>query len=204
LDPRLAAPLTDAALTPYHAIKRSLSLLVPGTAAVVIGVGGLGHMAIQLLRAVSPSQVIAVDAASDKLELAEAVGADHVVAAGEGAAKTIRDLTGGRGAQAVFDFVVAQETVALGAAVASVNSQLTMVGLAGGVLPVGFGKVPFECSVSIPYWGSRPELIEVLALAGEGRIKPEIEEFSLEEGPLAYERMRAGKLRGRAVLVPNG
>jgi propanol-preferring alcohol dehydrogenase len=86
--------------------------------------------------------------------------------------------------------------------VASVNSQLTIVGLAGGVLPVGFGKVPFECSVSIPYWGSRPELIEVLALARQGRIKPEIEEFSLDEGPLAYERMREGKLRGRAVLVP--
>src|SRR5665811_2498894 len=75
LDPRDAAPLTDAALTPYHAIKRSLHLLIPGSTAVVIGAGGLGHMAVQILRAISPARVIAVDISAEKLRLAREVGA---------------------------------------------------------------------------------------------------------------------------------
>ena len=79
LDPRDAAPLSDAALTPYHAIKRSLHLLVPGSTAVVIGVGGLGHMAVQILRALSPARVIAVDTSAEKLALAREVGADETV-----------------------------------------------------------------------------------------------------------------------------
>ena len=93
LDPRDAAPLSDAALTPYHAIKLALHQLVPGTSAVVIGVGGLGHMAVQILRALSPTRVIATDIDPGKLELARAVGAEHTVASGEHAAEEIRELT---------------------------------------------------------------------------------------------------------------
>lgn len=95
LDPRDAAPLTDAALTPYHAVKRSLELLVPGSTAVVIGVGGLGHMAVQILRALSPSRVIAVDASREKLGLATDVGAHEALEAGDDAAVAILDLTDG-------------------------------------------------------------------------------------------------------------
>src|SRR4051812_33012397 len=82
LDPVDAAPLTDAGLTPYHAVKRSLALLVPGTTAVVIGAGGLGHMAVQLLRALTPSTIIAVDQRKEALTTALEVGADHGVLAG--------------------------------------------------------------------------------------------------------------------------
>jgi alcohol dehydrogenase, propanol-preferring len=80
LDPREAPPLSDAALTPYHAVKRSLGVLVPGSTAVVIGVGGLGHMAVQILRALSPAQVIAVDNFPAKLALASEVGAELTLA----------------------------------------------------------------------------------------------------------------------------
>ena len=83
LDPVEAAPLSDAGLTPYHAIKRNLRKLVPGTSVVVIGVGGLGHMAVQILRAISAAQVIAADIDEGKLALARQVGADQVVRSGD-------------------------------------------------------------------------------------------------------------------------
>ena len=67
LDPVTSVALTDAGLTPYHAIKPSLAKLVGGTTAVVIGAGGLGHVGIQLLRALTPSRIIAVDVTEEKL-----------------------------------------------------------------------------------------------------------------------------------------
>lgn len=97
LDPVQAVPLTDAGLTPYHAVKRSLPKLVPGATAVVIGTGGLGHVAIQLLRAMTAVRVIALDVTEDKLALARAVGAHETVLSDKAAAARIRELTGGSG-----------------------------------------------------------------------------------------------------------
>lgn len=202
LDPVLAAPLTDAGLTPYHAIKRSLTRLVPGSTAVAIGIGGLGHMAVQMLRALSPAQVVAVDTDPGKLEHAREVGAHETVQAGEEAGDRIRELTRGLGAELVLDLVGAQPTMELGAAVVRPKGALTVVGLAGGQLPVGFGTVPFEAEVTIPYWGSRTELMEVLELARAGRITPQIVRFPLDRALEAYEKLRAGDLRGRAVITP--
>jgi alcohol dehydrogenase, propanol-preferring len=202
LDPVSAAPLTDAGLTPYHAIKRSLHRLVPGSTVVVIGVGGLGHMGVQILKALSASRVIAVDLDETKLALAREVGADETVASSAEAAAQIRELTHGLGAQLVLDFVGAEPTLRLAAQVARNDGEITIVGLAGGALPVAFGQVPFECPVSIPYWGSAVELMEVLALARDGLITPHIERFPLDRAGEAYERMRAGTLNGRAVIVP--
>ena len=105
LDPVRNVPLTDAGLTPYHAIKPSLPKLVPGSTAVVIGVGGLGHLAIQMLRALSATRVIAIDVGDDKLAFAREVGAHAAFASDPSAVEAVRDLTGGRGADAVFDFV---------------------------------------------------------------------------------------------------
>lgn len=204
LDPRDAAPLSDAALTPYHAIKRSLHLLAPGSTAVVIGVGGLGHMAVQILRALSPARVIAVDSSSEKLRLAAEVGAEETLEPGEGAAEAIRELTGGLGAELVLDNVGADETIALGAAVARFESHLTVVGLAGGAFQFGFGALPFEAQLTIPYWGTAIELIEVLDLARAGRIRAHVERFPLERAAEAYRRLREGSIDGRAVVCPHG
>jgi alcohol dehydrogenase, propanol-preferring len=204
LDPRDAAPLSDAALTPYHAIKRSLRLLVPGSTAVVIGVGGLGHMAVQILRAISPAQVIAVDVADDKLKLSREIGADEAVPAGEGAAEAIRELTGGLGVELVIDNVGSDDSMALAAEVVRFESDLNVVGLAGGKLEFAFGALPFESELTIPYWGTAIELIEVLALARAGKIRAHVEHFALEDAADAYERMRAGTLDGRAVICPHG
>ncbi|MFF8592188.1 NAD(P)-dependent alcohol dehydrogenase [Streptomyces sp. NPDC015220] len=204
LDPVAAVPLTDAGLTPYHAIKRSLPKLVAGSTAVVIGTGGLGHVAIQLLRAMTPARVIALDVTEDKLELARAVGAHEAVLSDAQAAGKVRDLTAGDGAQAVFDFVGVEPTVRTAAAVAGVEADVTIVGIGGAALPVGFGLLPFEVSVTAPYWGTRAELIEVLALARSGAVSVHTETFSLDDAPLAYERLHAGTVNGRAVILPHG
>jgi propanol-preferring alcohol dehydrogenase len=204
LDPVAAAPLTDAGLTPYHAIKRSLYRLVPGSTAVVIGVGGLGHMAIQILRALSSARIVAVDLDERRLELARHLGADEAVLSGEDASEQVRELTRGLGAELVLDFVGADATTSLAASIARPGGEIAVVGLAGGTLPVAIGSLPFECVVSIPYWGSAIELMEVLELARRGAIRPEIERFPLNRVEDAYQRLRDGTLTGRAVIVPHG
>ncbi|MEV5952481.1 NAD(P)-dependent alcohol dehydrogenase [Streptomyces sp. NPDC051987] len=203
LDPVQAAPLTDAGLTPCHAIRKSLPKLVPGSTAVVIGVGGLGHLAVQLLRALTPATVVALDVSKEKLELARAVGAHEALLSDGAAAARVRELTGGIGAEVVLDFVGAEATLAVAAAAVAVEGDVTIVGLGGGTLAVGFGGgLPFEVSASFPYWGSRRELMEVVELARQGLVTSHVETFTLDEAPAAYERLHAGDVNGRAVVLP--
>ena len=202
LDPVMAAPLTGAGLTPYHAVRRSWAKLPPGATAVVIGVGGLGHLGVQILKATTAARVIAVDTRPDALALARDLGADLTIASGDTAADQIRDATGGRGADVVLDFVGADATLALGAALARTVGDLTIVGIAGGTLPLSFFSVPYEVSVQTTYWGSRPELIEVLDLGARGLLRPKVTTFTLDEAAGAYRRLLAGELTGRAVIVP--
>ncbi|OSC62472.1 alcohol dehydrogenase, partial [Streptomyces sp. 4F] len=170
----------------------------------VIGAGGLGHVAIQLLRALTSARVVALDVSEDKLRLAREVGAHETVLSDEKAADAVRELTGGLGAEAVFDFVGAAPTVRTAGAVAAVEGDVTLVGIGGGSIPVGFGLLPFEVSVSAPYWGSRGELIEVLDLARSGAVSVHTETYSLDDAPLAYARLHEGKVNGRAVILPHG
>lgn len=204
LDPRPAAALADAALTPYHAIKKSLPRLRPGSTAVVIGVGGLGHAAVQLLRELSPATVIAVDVAADKLRLAEEAGAHHALPSGDETAPEIRKLTGGQGAALVLDCVGADPTMAIAAAAAAVDSDVAVVGLAGGTLPLRYGALAWDASIRIPYWGTRTELMEVVALAAAGRLNLHVETFPLDQALEVYRKLRAGEVAGRAVLLPHG
>ena len=82
-------------------------------------------------------------------------------------------------------------------------ADLTLVGIGGGTLPLGFFTVPYELSVATTYWGSLPELVEVIALARAGRISAHVQRIALDDAPAAYDRMRAGTLHGRAVVVPD-
>ncbi len=202
LDPVANAPLTDAGLTPYHAIKPSLSRLVPGSTAVVIGVGGLGHIAIQLLRALSPARIVALDIGDDKLAFAREVGAHAAFPSDPSSIEAVRDLTGGHGADLVLNLVGIQATADLAAKLAGPGTDIVMVGLGPGAIPVGMSTLPGGTSVRLPVWGTRPDLIDVLELARAGAIRVQTERFALAEGPLAYERLHARTLRGRAVLVP--
>jgi propanol-preferring alcohol dehydrogenase len=159
---------------------------------------------VQLLRAVSAARVIAVDVDAAKLELAHEVGAEETVAAGETAAARIRELTRGLGPIAVLDCVGSDVTMALAATVVRPGGAIQAIGLAGGKIPVGYGALPFDVSVTVPYWGSYGELVEVVELARAGKIRAHTEPFPLERAADAYERLRAGTLLGRAVITPHG
>lgn len=202
LDPVQNVALTDAGLTPYHAIKPALPKLVPGRVAVVIGAGGLGHMGIQILKAMSSATVVALDVREDARQLALDVGADYALPSDKSAIDEINKISGGLGATAVFDFVGADATLALASKMVHFESDLVIVGLGGGSIPVGFFRPAWETRVWSPYWGSRPELEEVLDLARVGAIHVETESFTLDEAPTVYERMHAGTLRGRGIVVP--
>jgi len=204
LDPREAAPLTDAALTSYHAVKRSIHLLGPGSTAVVIGTGGLGQMAIQVLKALSSAAtVVAVDTSVAKLETAKKMGADEVLISGDGAVKRIKEITNGQGANLVLDMVGVKPTLEMAAQISRVLGHVTIVGLGSGALPVNFHSPAKECSVAAPYWGSIPELMEVVSLAQAGKIKMLVEHFPLERADEAYHLLHDGKIQGRAVITPN-
>jgi propanol-preferring alcohol dehydrogenase len=202
LDPTEAAPLADAGLTPYHAIKHSLDRLVPGSTAVVIGAGGLGQMAVQLLGALSSAQIIVVDKAPDKLAQAQQVGANEALLSDEQTAGKIRDLSGGQGAELVLDFVGSNDTLALGAASLRAEGHLTIVGLALGTLPLSFFGVPYGSTVRTSYWGTIPELIELVALARAKKIRWNIETYPRHEAPQVYAKLAAGQISGRAVFTP--
>ncbi len=206
MSPATAAPLSDAALTPYHAIKRALPHLNADSVVVVIGVGGLGHMAVQLLRVLAPVRIVAADVDDTKLAQAKALGADEVVNnrnAGE-AAERIQTITGPRGARLVLDCIGVQPTVDLGAKLLGRNSVWTIVGLGGGHHDFHHGSTPYGTSMSSPYWGSRVELMEVIAMAREGRIHAETTEFLLEQAVDVYRKLKTGQISGRAVLIPTG
>ncbi|MFF0385421.1 NAD(P)-dependent alcohol dehydrogenase [Streptomyces sp. NPDC004286] len=204
LDPREAAPLSDAGLTSYHVVKRSLHLLGAGSTAVVIGAGGLGQMAIQILRALSAATtVVAVDTGPDKLETAGRLGADEALPAGDQAVARIKDMTRGQGAELVLDMVGVDPTLRMASQVAGILGDLTIVGLGGGALPVQFASPPHECSVAVPYWGYVTELMEVITLAQQQKIKTLVEYFPLERAGEAYQLMHDGKIKGRAVITPH-
>lgn len=203
LSPVQAAPLTDAGLTPYHAIARSRHLMIPGSTTVVIGAGGgLGHMAVQILAATTATEVVAVDTSAEGLALATNVGAGHGVISGPDAAAELNEITGGRGADVIIDCVGVDETLALAAVSARTLGHVTLVGIGGGTHPFSFFTQPYEVSFATTYWGSVTELMEVLALAEAGHIRAHIEQVPLAEAAAAYERLAAGELHGRAVVVP--
>jgi propanol-preferring alcohol dehydrogenase len=202
LSPAEAAPLTDAGLTPYHAVRRSLPKLVPGSTAVVIGIGGLGHLAVQILKATSAARVIAVDTKSDALDLALSVGADTVFEAGDTTARDVRTATGNRGADLVLDCVGSEVTLATAAACTRPLGDLTLLGVAGGSFGFSFLCPAYEVSVQSVYWGSRSELAEVLDLAARRLIRAESTIYPLEQALDGYRALAAGEVVGRAVMVP--
>ena len=201
LDPAAAAPLADAALTPYHAIRLCSHQLRPGSTAVVIGIGGLGHVAIQLLRALSAVRIVAVDVREDALTLAREAGAHATVLAEGLTPAELRAEIGRQGAALVLDCVASETTLELAAGAVGTGGELCYLGRGGGSLAVAPVRLPFEATVRLPSWGTLPELVEVVALAREGEIRIEVERIDLEHAIDGYRRLRLGEIRGRAVVV---
>ena len=202
IEPWQAAPLTDAGLTSYHAAKRCLPKLTPDTSVVVIGVGGLGHLAIEFLRELSGARIIAIDRDKKALGMARDRGADVCLMSDDFAAGAIRDATGGLGAMAVLDFVGIDSTMLLASQIVRRRGEIVVVGMGGGVLPFQNGLIPYGCSLTYTLGGSTKELAEVVAMAESGRIKPHIEKCSLNDIDDVYRRLHDNAISGRAVLVP--
>lgn len=202
LHPKDAAPLTDAGLTSYHAVKHARPWLTPDTAALIIGVGGLGHMGLAYLREIFGGTIIAVDNDADARTMAGQRGADIVLESNDDTAAAIRDATEGLGVRATFDFVGIQPTMDLAAAVTRSRGRIVLIGLGGGYLRVGFGSMAFDTSVVMPLGGSTPELAEVVALAENGRVLPHTTEFAFDQIEEAYEKLHHGQIEGRAVILP--
>ena len=202
LDPVAAAPLMCAGITTYHAVTKAEGLLVPGSAAVVIGVGGLGHLAIQILNALTPAKIIAVDRHAEKLAHAKTLGAHEALLAGPEATSQIRAATGGLGAALVIDLVGNDATLGFAQSVLAQGGQLQIVGVGGGTLPLRFHEMPRDASVSVPYAGTTPDLRDVVRLAQDGLVHADVIEIGFDALDETYARMDAGLLPGRAVLVP--
>lgn len=202
-DPVNAAPLADAALTPYHAIKLALpNLAGGGRFALVVGLGGLGQIAVQILTALTGATVIATDMKEEAMARAAEAGA-VTVPGGPDQAERIRELTGGRGVDAAFDFVGATPTIALAQAALAQQGRLTVVGIANGAAEWSFFTNPYEATLTNTYWGTIEDLHEVVAMYRAGQIRPEVQRFEMDRALEAYELLESGRLSGRAVVMPN-
>jgi propanol-preferring alcohol dehydrogenase len=202
-DPVLAAPLTDAGLTTYTAIKPALPSLVPGSTAVVIGVGGLGLLAVQFLRTLSGARVIAVDNDKAHLELAKEHGADSALASDASTADQIRDITSDAGATFILDCVGAESTLKTGVAALARLGRLTLVGAALKTVPFGLHEVPWGAQLTTSLNGGTLNLREIIDLARLGRIETIVDRYPLSRVADAYRDLAGGKLRGRAVCIPD-
>lgn len=202
LEPWQAAPLTDAGLTSYHAVKRCLPILTPDTTAVVIGVGGLGQMAIQFLRELCAAQIIAMARSEASLKSARDLGAHLTIPSDENAAAEVKKATHGLGAMVVIDLVGNDSTLAMAAQMVQKQGLIVLIGLGGGTLPFRYGSIPHGCSLVSTLGGSTTELVEVVALAEAGRIEPQIERYRLDQVTEVYQKLDKGQISGRAVLEP--
>lgn len=198
LDPRSAAPLADAALTAYHAIRTNSAVIDDRSVVVVIGVGGLGHLALQILRTMGVPHIIAVDSRAEAGALAESSGAHEFY---DSVSAATRRLTALDGADLVLDFVGAPTTIEPAADLLHSGGSLVVVGSAGGRLTAGKDVgLAAGWTVNAPFWGTRADLEAVVALAQDGLLHAEITTFPFPDAISAYNRLRDGSITGRAVL----
>ena len=201
IEPAEVAPHSDAGLTAYHAVRRLAPLAVPGTTAVLIGVGGVGHIALQLMRELGSSSTIAVDTDVRRRDLAAELGADDVLD-GAGSVDAVRELTGGRGADIVLDFVGTDSSHADATAMLARGGTYSIVGFGGMVAVPSVALVGSENTIMGNLVGTWIDLWEVLQLHAAGRLVLKTETHPLDSVNDVLEKLRDGEVTGRAVLVP--
>lgn len=203
VDPVRAAPLADAGITPYRAVRRAERWLRPAARVLVIGAGGLGQFALQYLRrlpAAGGELIVGVgETSAARVERARALGADLGLV--DGSSDDWRDALGGP-ADVVLDFVGTDATLALSAATVAPDGALVLIGEAGGSAAFGFDRVPIESWLTTVAWGSLDDLRDVVRLAEEGAIRWDVEAVPLADASAAHDRLRGGEVQGRLVLVP--
>jgi NAD+-dependent secondary alcohol dehydrogenase Adh1 len=202
-EPAEVAPHADAGITAYHAVRRISHLAKPGTNVAVLGIGGVGHIAVQLLHELGSGRVVAIDTDERRRQLARDVGADEVIEGGPGVESAVRDLTDGRGADIVLDFVGTDQTHAAGMEMLAPGGTLSVVGY-GGTLPLqSLLLIANEHSVVGNLVGSWTDLWELIQLHAQGKIKLRTETHPLSAVNDVLAKLRDGEVTGRAVLVPD-
>lgn len=195
------APLADAGITAYRAAKRAAKTLMPGQYVVVLGVGGLGHVALQSLHELCGARTIAIDRSPAARDLAKELGAHHVLDGGPNAVEELKELTHG-GAHAVIDFVGE-----LGAE----QESWQMLRQGGTHYVVGYGgqvQVPTvhmviqEIAIAGSLVGNYMELVELMELNAEGRVKLHAQQYKLADINTAIDDFKERKIVGRGVIVP--
>lgn len=202
LEPRDVAPYSVAGLTAYRAAKKATRHLLPGEYCVVIGAGGLGHIAIQVLRAMCASEIIVVDTSDVALQLAEECGADHLIKADGGEIEAVLSQTKGKGAEAVIDFVGTNGTTSKGLAMTRNAGSFYLVGYGEDVQIPALDLIACEKNIIGNLVGTWAELTELMELANRGMVNLETHEFKLKDANVALRSLHHGKIKGRAVLIP--
>ncbi|MET7903050.1 NAD(P)-dependent alcohol dehydrogenase [Streptomyces sp. NPDC005355] len=206
LDPGLApaevAALADAGLTAYHAAKKAAHRLAPGDKAVVIGAGGLGHIGIQVLAALTPAELIVVDTSAQALKLAETLGAHHTVVADGSQVDQVAALTGGQGAEAVLDFVGEGGALEDGVRMLRRAGDYYVIGYGGTLSVPTIDIISTEINFIGNLVGSYTDLVELMNLAARGLVTLHNVTYPLDAFDRALDDLDRGRVRGRAVLVP--
>jgi len=200
--PQDVAALADAGITAYHAVRKALPLLYPGTTCVVIGAGGLGHIGIQCLATLTATRIIVVDANPAALKLAEQLGAQHTVVADGTQREAVAGLTGGQGAHVVLDFVAEQGAEADAFAMTRRAGSYFVIGYGGTVEIPTLDIISTERNIIGNIVGTYNDLAELMALAQGGKVTLHTKTYPLDAAPDAFADLDAGRVRGRAILVP--
>lgn len=199
-DTREVAPLADAGITAYHALKRGVTGLTSESVAVVVGCGGLGHLGIQILRAMSDCTIVAVDPKEEARDLAKSVGAD--LTAGDDVADVVAEASRGDGAAAVFDFVGEGDAPALSVSLLGTQGLYSAIGYGGTCSIPTIELVLKELRVQGNMVGTYQDLSELIALYERGLLQSHVVRYPLADAQHAFADLEAGTVRGRAVLVP--
>ncbi|SHM68064.1 NAD(P)-dependent alcohol dehydrogenase [Cryptosporangium aurantiacum] len=202
LQPADVAALADAGLTAYHAARKAATALRPGQKVVVIGAGGLGHIGIQVLRALTPNEIIVVDRSWEALGLAEQLGAAHIVASDGSEVDAVRDLTGGEGAEAVLDFVGEGGAIEAGVGMLRRAGNYYVIGYGGELRVPTIDIISTEINFVGNLVGSYTDLAELMVLAAQGSVTLHTHKYPLAEYTRALDDLDKGEVRGRAILVP--
>ena len=202
LEPADVAALADAGLTAYHAVAKAARLLRPGDKVVVIGAGGLGHIGVQVLLALSAAEVIVVDRSAEALALIQEMGAHHTVVADGGQVQQVLDLTDGNGAEAVIDFVGEGGAIEDGVAMLRRAGSYFVIGYGGSLNIPTIDVISTEINFIGNLVGSYTDLQDLMVLAAQGKVKLHTVQYKLAEFQQALDDLSAGKVRGRAILVP--
>ena len=200
--PKDVAALADAGITAYHAVRKAIPLLYPGTTAVVIGAGGLGHIGIQCLAALTAAKIVVVDRNPEALKLAEQLGADQTVVAEGNQVAAVQELTGGAGAHVVLDFVAEQGAEQDGFAMTRPAGSYYVIGYGGQVQIPTLDIISTERNIVGNIVGTYNELAELMALAQAGKVTLHTRTYPLDAAVEAVADLDAGRVRGRAILVP--